>query len=483
MKLAHKIITLSTILITLCIFNSASALEYQSTSQLEFTVNPTVSVSVSGDLTISNLSPGSSSDSNTITVTASSNAISGYSLSSTVGDSNNASSELRKDNTNTTYKFSSITTNKPTLSDFDHNNNTWGYSYSTDSGSTWISGDITITDPTSPLYPTTGYNGLPLYTTDTPITLINAVSEGTNTIFFKIAASSTQTQVAGEYNNIINFIALANNNPEVLDKTFDEAFLAAGKTKYKGYYTMQDMNRNICAATKLDEKTQLIDTRDDTIYLVAKAKDYNCWMIENLKLGRTVTSSNPSLTITSANSDITSEYTLNYSDIPPYGEFHAYTIDDIPDQNNSTEYYCTGNDTTNDWGSCYYNWYTATAGAGTTSSSYGTNVETSICPASWTIPTVQQFSGLHTQYNSPALILVDDPTTTKENSAGKIPGFLLSGEYRTTGALYRGYFGGYWSRIAYDAQTAFNMGVYTFSADVIGHTSKYYGFAVRCIAN
>ena len=335
MKLAHKIITLSAILITLCIFNSASALEYQSTSQLEFTVNPTVSVSVSGDLTISNLSPGSSSDSNTITVTASSNAISGYSLSSTVGDNNNASTELRKDNTNTTYKFSSITTNKPTLSDFGDDSNTWGYSYCNNTNdcttsTNWISGDIKGT----PLY---GYNGLPLYTTDTPITLINATNEGTNTISFKIAASSTNNQVAGEYNNIINFIALANPNPEPEIATY-----------------MQ--NWTGCSAMAVGDTTTLVDNRDYQTYIVGKAADEKCWMLQNLKLGKY----SDILNLTQFDSDVNTEgFTLNNRLIN--GKFPRASYESGTDeyyQYDGSAYYCT-----DDYG-CYYNWYTATAGSG-----------------------------------------------------------------------------------------------------------------------
>ena len=76
---------------------------------------------------------------------------------------------------------------------------------------------------------------------------------------------------------------------------------------------------------------------------------------------------------------------------------------------------------------------------------------------------------------------VDDPTTTKENSAGKIPGFLLSGDY-TGGANHRGSNGYYWSRTAFSAQRAYDLNVDTSSVYPAYSNAKYLGLAVRCIA-
>ncbi len=69
---------------------------------------------------------------------------------------------------------------------------------------------------------------------------------------------------------------------------FDDAFEAAGKTKTNGYYAMQDMTEEICAAVpkKISEfeanETQLIDLRDNKIYFVSKLQDGRCWMTQNL---------------------------------------------------------------------------------------------------------------------------------------------------------------------------------------------------------
>ena len=93
----EKIITLSLIVlmlsfvnIILCLSNSfsssVSALSYESNVGIGFSFNPTLSISFSSsDLVIPNLTPGTTSDSNDIVVSVSTNAAYGYTLSTNVG--------------------------------------------------------------------------------------------------------------------------------------------------------------------------------------------------------------------------------------------------------------------------------------------------------------------------------------------------------------------------------------------------------------
>ncbi len=185
---------------------NAFAEVFEAEQGLSFTLKSSVAVSITGGtgsgsdgLTIEDLVPGDYKDSNIITVTASSNSASGYTLSSSVGSSTYASTELRKNGTDTTNKFTSLTENKDSLSKFDPGY--WGYSYSTNGGTSWISGDI-VSGTSS------GYNGLPIYTTTTPIKLINSSSASSSSIQFKIGAKATSSQVSGAYTNIINFIGV-----------------------------------------------------------------------------------------------------------------------------------------------------------------------------------------------------------------------------------------------------------------------------------
>ena len=343
---------------------------------------------------------------------------------------------------------------------------------------------------------------------------INPVSGSNPTIMNNFnnyhVVPSTYTQIA-KYESATTSSSSTGAQAQVKYNVYISSGQTAGTYTGKVKYTMVHPNnaaapstKTIADATYMQEVGscpstlttgmvyQLTDNRDNQKYLVARLKDGNCWMLQNLKLGRTVTSSNTPLTLTPTNSDVGSNYTLNYTDIPSGGKFHAYTIDGTQYQNNSTEYYCTGDGTASDWESCYYNWYTATAGTGTTYiASQGQNVNNSICPAGWTLPTSGsggQFQALYNQYPSAAQMEVANPTTTKENNptVGQVtntPGFLLSGHYGTGGAYSLGSYGNYWSRIANSAQNGYRLLMDTTGVNPSNSHYKYYGFAVRCVAN
>ena len=173
---------------------------------VSFTFNPTLSISLSDpSLTIDNLTPSSSSDSNIVTVSVSTNAGYGYYMSATAGTKTTNTDLTNTDNSN--YTFTSLSSNVASLSNIPDNN--WGYSYSTDDGTTWISGDA---DNAS-----TGYNGLPLDNDDSGATGIKLISTDTfsnsGSIKFKIGAKAAATQAAGTYTNTVNFYAVANPEP------------------------------------------------------------------------------------------------------------------------------------------------------------------------------------------------------------------------------------------------------------------------------
>ena len=268
-----------TLLLTLLgnIPTNTFALEYQSNTNIQFTLNPTISVAISDNLAIDNLSPGTAKDSNVINVNVATNNVSGYTLSATVGNSTtNPSDELRhisydsnnnnNGNSNNNYKFTSTSTNITELSNLEPN--TWGYSYSTNAGSAWFD-----------------YSTLPLYT-NTGTTLNSTTEASNDNIKFKIGAKASSTQAAGAYTNTINFYATTNQTPA----SFYDAFIAKHAQLYNGYYAMQDMDSSICNAVELigpDSVTTLIDKRDGTTYKIAKLQDNNCWMLDNLALDLT----------------------------------------------------------------------------------------------------------------------------------------------------------------------------------------------------
>lgn len=183
-----------------------SALSYQTSANVQFTFNPTLSVSVSGDLVIESLAPGASADSNIITVNVDTNSAYGYYLSATVGTKTGGTDALVNSSNNGSV-FSNLTSNAFSLANF--SDNYWGYSYSTDSGTNWISGDVGSSS--------TGYNGLPLDDNDGTgplgyggVTLIDADSAAnSSSVQFKIGAKASFSQPAGAYTNTVNFYAIA----------------------------------------------------------------------------------------------------------------------------------------------------------------------------------------------------------------------------------------------------------------------------------
>ena len=182
-----------------------SALTYQSSTDVEFTLNPTLNVTLSSsDLTIDNLVPGSSSDSNVITASVSTNAGYGYYLSATAG-TKTGNTDLTNGSGNS--KFTNLSSTATTLNDIpaDH----WGYSYSQDDGTTWVSGNADAT--------TSGYNGLPLDNDDsgaTGVMLLRTDSfSNSGSVKFKIGAKASPNQASGTYTNTVNFYAVANPEP------------------------------------------------------------------------------------------------------------------------------------------------------------------------------------------------------------------------------------------------------------------------------
>ena len=244
-----------------------------------------------------------------------------------------------------------------------------------------------------------------------------------------------------------------------------------------GISTMQDFGNlsstdktNLINSMELEKAYTLTDSRDSQSYTISKLKDGKVWMTQNLKLGK----STASKSLTTADSDVQSSgFTLKGK--LSNGKFTYTTVSGTDFQNNSSQYYCTDN-----YG-CYYNWYTATAGSGTASVSSG-NVNYSICPKGWTLPTggsSGDFQTLYSHYNSATAMLVS-PTSAKENTNGaSAPGFLLGGNYNTSG-VYIGTYGYYWSRSADSAQRGYNLDLNTSSVSANSHF-KYYGMAVRCV--
>ena len=232
--------------------------------------------------------------------------------------------------------------------------------------------------------------------------------------------------------------------------------------------TMQQMTSDICFNTTIPNRTAttldtdgshagdpdyvptktLTDTRDNNTYTVSKLADGKCWMTQNLRI--------IDKTITPADSDVTSNYT-----IPTSSNFMGSS-------------YNTSRAHLDEMYGGYYIWYTATAGTGTTTmNTPGLNTTSSICPKGWRLPTGEyggEFQALYNNYNSSSMLLFN-PINLK-----------LSGNMNGTSRYSQDYYGYYWSSTVHSDERA--LGLRVGLSDVIP-VSTYYkleGFSVRCIA-
>lgn len=450
-----------------------SALSYQQNVGVSFTFNSTIGVSLSSaDIYIYNLAPGTVSDSNIVTVNILTNTTNGYTLNASVGnDSTFASAErnLVHSNSNFNNLFSSIDFGSSLAANTDLNENTWGYSYSNDDGTTWSS-----------------YSGLPLYSDTTNIATLKTSTEPVTSttgdkVKFKIAAKASSTQPSGEYNNVINFTLVATPIP----MTLEMAYANAGKEKYLGYYKMQDMTSDICNNTEVigeGSVTELIDIRDDNVYTATKFADGKCWMTKNLRL---IPDSYATITAENTNNPTTHFIRRADSDWGDYTNLTwcidynqscidkmSYSTINIGDTSTDS----TGH-TYDDYG-VYYNWWTATAGNGTYEMTSG-NAAGDICPYGWRLPT----GGTGGEFYALNQAINNGSTNTSAGLLAAPANFVYSGYVNGSSLSNRGYYGYFWSSTAHNSNGAYHLGLYSSALNPgTNYNSKYYGFPARCVA-
>ena len=236
---------------------------------------------------------------------------------------------------------------------------------------------------------------------------------------------------------------------------FSVRCIADDKLSLDNIANMQDMTPEICAKAQTHQTATLRDTRDGNTYTVAKLRDGKCWMTQNLRI--------INKTLTPADSDVTSNYTIPASSLnggAPYDTSRAY-LD-------------------NAYGG-YYIWYTATAGTGTTAMDMrGLNTISSICPKGWRLPTGGNGGEFNILYNNYGTSILYAPFN-----------FTLHGDTMFVGAVGgAGTNGAYWSSTTDVTILSNNLylsyGIYINVSDnrylPANGFSRGYGHAVRCIA-
>ncbi len=458
----------------------------------------------------------------------------GYRLTGNVGSTSYAADALYN-TVDTTKTFSSIGfgTNKATLNDFSPN--TWGYSYSTDGGTTWLGYNGA-----------TGYTGLPMYNSINTVTFLDTSdisAETGDTMKFKLGAKASSDKESGEYNNIINFVATGYNFPlytvtynanggtvspteestrssvtlptptysgynfqgwcdgtvasstcsgttyqagdtytpvssvtltamwEPAITTFDSAFAAAGKSKSGDYYAMLDMTSSICSAVNTGEVGTLVDTRDNNTYKVGKLADGKCWMLDNLAFNGKNNKGSGSY-ITMNSNNTHINTTKTWSDTVRTSWSNTYTASKINDASKDVVS-SNAKDQAGQWKvGVYYNYCAATLGT-ICSSDASTVASYDVCPKGWKLPAGNTGGDFRALYNRSEYNTYD-----KYRDALRLPlsGYFLSGTPNSQGSNGR-----WWSTTAYDGPNRYGLYVSTSGISPTIALDRRDGNSIRCI--
>ena len=189
--------------------------------------------------------------------------------------------------------------------------------------------------------------------------------------------------------------------------SFNKTLSHAGKSQLNGYYKMQDVDANICNKVLIDSITTLIDERDNNTYMVRRLKDGRCWMLENLALDPTDSTTAGNMNESNTNASAEAIYNLLHGGSTTTGwsniavanittDFNNGSLQQQPRINNvskDTLVTSYGPASTNDQAKVgiYYNFCTASASTycGDAVNIPNTLIDApqDICPTNWRLPT------------------------------------------------------------------------------------------------
>ena len=194
MKVKKILLILSMLVGGAVLVEGAMGLGYQSGVDVQFTFNPTLSVSVSDAIHLTNLAPGTAGVSDDVVITVTTNSVSGYNLTAAAGGGTYLNTNLVNDLSDAPFTSIAVGSSVEELV----TDNTWGYTI--DSGET--------------------YSGLPYYDAEGVAWALlrnTTNASGSATPNFAIGARAALGQVAGNYLNVIQFKAVTNVMPYMQD--------------------------------------------------------------------------------------------------------------------------------------------------------------------------------------------------------------------------------------------------------------------------
>ena len=231
-------------------------------------------------------------------------------------------------------------------------------------------------------------------------------------------------------------------------------------TTFTGTY-IQNLSDSACTSTA----STVYDSRDMHPYVVQRLADGNCWMMENLDLGRTTLTQNLNSENTNISDTITAETFNDWkkkSSTGAYDDGNFITVDGI-DSVSGTAY------------GTLYNYYALSAGT-ISGSTNAVNAEQDICPAGWRLPTGSnngEYATLTTYYSTAA--------TLRASIANSGAAFSLAGYFGNSGsASGQGEIGRYWTSTRHNDTNMWAQGLDTSSIDM-GGNNRAVGRSARCI--
>ena len=228
---------------------------------------------------------------------------------------------------------------------------------------------------------------------------------------------------------------------------------------------IQNLAQSDCTTTPSLAK----DTRDDHIYTIQRLADGNCWMMENLDLGRTALTTD----LTSSNTNLSSTITaatfnswINTSGSMTYDAGVLIPVDGTDTRSNAP--YGT-----------LYNYYAASVGT-ISGSTNRNNALYDLCPAGWRLPTGGNSAGeFYTLYTLTDYNTYDKMRASVANGGAA---FALAGTFGVSNPYNQSVDGQYWSSTWSDNQ---NRMMYNLLLNSSGFSSnsgyRATGYSIRCI--
>ena len=283
----------------------------------------------------------------------------------------------------------------------------------------------------------------------------------------------------------------------VWGKTFNAAYADANKSQLSGHYKMQDGTEELCKEIYVGATETLIDSRDNTTYMAGRLKDGKCWMLDNLALDPT--NSTTAANMNASNTNATQEAITNllnggssttgWSNTAVANVTTNFSNDDSyvqPRINNvSKDTLVTSYGPASTSGQAkvgiYYNFCVASASTYCYASGSGVDVPDTIidapediCPANWRMPT----SGDSGEYYTLVQKCGSDATNT--NSLQYNLSTPLSGLYSSSSASDQGIDGLWWSSTFSSSYSMHVLNVTQINVYSSG-LNRIYGYSMRCL--